>query len=54
MLGVETKEQLLEDFYAFQEKTVPKEFIQEIKKQINQVEDSIIFPSLWSNGKKVK
>lgn len=54
VFGVETKEQLLENIVCFREESVPQEFINEIKEKINNVEESVILPSLWSNGKKAE
>lgn len=52
VLGVDTKEQLLQDIESFKKHAVPKEFLTELKLQIGEVDKSIIFPSLWSDGKK--
>lgn len=49
VFGVDKKEQLEEDIFKAVHSEVPKECIQELKKQINNVSESIIFPSLWSN-----
>lgn len=54
VFGVERKEQLEEDIFKASHMNVPHECIQELKEQINNVEQSIIFPSLWSNGKKAE
>lgn len=54
VFGVDTKEQLLEDINRSQDSHVPKEFIDAVKNSFDEIEKSIIFPSLWSNGKKVK
>lgn len=54
VFGVDTKEQLLEDIRIYEHATVPKAFINEVKNIFHDVEKSIIFPSLWSNGKKAE
>lgn len=54
VFGVETKEQLSEDIKSYKNGYIPYEFVQEIKNYFKEVDKSIIFPSLWSNGKKVK
>ncbi len=54
VFGVDTKNQLLEDIDIFDNKSVPLDFIDEIKRCIGDIDKSIIFPSLWSNGKKVE
>lgn len=52
VFGVERKEQLEEDIRKANQKDMPAECIHKLKKEINNVEQSIIFPSLWSDGKK--
>lgn len=52
VFGVEKKEQLEEDIRKADQNNVPEECIQQLKKEINNVTQSIIFPSLWSNGKR--
>lgn len=54
VFGVEKLEQLQEDLLKFKQQEVPEACILELKEQINNVEQSIIFPSLWSNGKKAE
>lgn len=54
VFGVERKEQLQENILKGNETNVPRECIEELKKQINNVTESIIFPSLWSNGRKAE
>lgn len=54
VFGVEKKEQLMEDMTSFGKKIDAKAFINEIKLKIGDVDKSIIFPSLWSNGKKAE
>lgn len=53
VFGIEKKEQLLENIEKYKYNRVPTECIQEIKNKVCNVEESIIFPSLWANGKKV-
>lgn len=52
VFGVDNKNQLLEDINIFHNQKIPSEFITEVKQQFENIEESIIFPSLWSNGKK--
>lgn len=54
VFGVDTKEQLLQDIDTFNHDSVPEELIEELKKEFVNIEKSIIFPSLWSNGKKAE
>ena len=54
VFGVDSREQLLQDIRAYQKNNVPKELIQEIKGTFTNIEKSIIFPSLWANGKKAR
>lgn len=54
VFGVDTKEQLVENIDIFSGRKIPRELIDELKININDIEDGIIFPSLWSGGKKVK
>lgn len=54
VFGVEKKEQLIEDINVYNKNIDVKDFVSEIKKKINNVDKSIIFPSLWSNGKKAE
>lgn len=53
VFGVDTKEQLLEDIKIFSDKKINEELIRELKASINDIDEGIIFPSLWSGGKKV-
>ncbi|SFR58649.1 aldo/keto reductase [Anaeromicropila populeti] len=48
VFGVDTKQQLLEDLECAVKKTVPKEFIEETREAFQNIEKSIIFPSLWA------
>jgi len=52
VFGVDTKEQLLQDIEMFRNDNIPEAFIKEVKQTFINIEKSIIFPSLWSNGKK--
>lgn len=52
VFGVETKQQLEEDILKAGQNSVPDECIQQLKEQINNVSQAIIFPSLWANGRK--
>lgn len=54
VFGVDTSEQLIEDINIYKGEVVPNELLNELKKQFNEIDKSIIFPSLWSNGKKAK
>lgn len=54
VFGVDTKEQLLQDIGVYQGKSISKELIKELKEAFEDIEKSIIFPSLWSNGKKAE
>ena len=44
----------MEDMTSFGKKIDANAFINEIKSKIGDVDKSIIFPSLWSNGKKAE
>lgn len=52
VFGVEKIEQLQEDIQKANQADVPEECIMKLKKEIDNVEQSVIFPSLWANGKK--
>ena len=52
VFGVEKMSQLKEDIDKFEHLNIPEEFVNDVKEQIGSVDESIIFPSLWSNGKK--
>lgn len=55
VFGVDNKEQLLEDLLAFKkEQFIEEELLNRIKKYYEQVDESIILPSLWSNGKRAE
>ena len=47
VFGAEKKEILLEDIKKFREADLPQDCIAELKKRINDVPESIIFPSKW-------
>lgn len=52
VFGVEKIEQLREDIRKAALADVPKECIAQLKSEIDNVSQEIIFPSLWANGKK--
>lgn len=54
VFGVDTKEQLLQDIAACNRKGIPEELMEELKETFSGIEKSIIFPSLWSNGKRAE
>lgn len=54
VFGVETIDQLQDDIHKFNNQSVPMECINELKENFDKIEESIIFPSLWSNGKKAE
>ncbi len=54
VFGVETVNQLKEDIYRFNEGIMPEECVKEIEDSIGRIDDSVIFPSLWSNGRKAE
>lgn len=55
VFGVDNKEQLLEDLLAFKEEQLIEEELRNIiKGYYEQVDESIILPSLWSNGKRAE
>lgn len=54
VFGVDTKEQLLQDMDIYRKQDVPERFITELKEAFANTEKNIIFPSLWSNGKKAE
>lgn len=54
VFGVEKKEQLEENIMKAVREDVPDKCILELKKQIGEVGESIIFPSLWANGRRAE
>lgn len=54
VFGVDTKEQLAQDIDICRKRDIPEAFIEEVKHTFVDIEKSIIFPSLWSNGKKAE
>lgn len=54
VFGVEKKEQLVEDIHKAAHSKVPIECIQELKERINNISENVVFPSLWSNGRKAE
>lgn len=55
VFGVDNKKQLLEDIeIAERDKKIEEDLVSEIRSYYSQVEESIILPSLWSNGRKAE
>lgn len=54
VFGVEELRQLEQNIRKFHEKRIPEALMTEIKTEITNLEQNIIFPSLWSNGKKAE
>lgn len=55
VFGVDTKEQLQEDIKVFQAGShIDDNVMNDIRTYYKKVDESIILPSLWSNGKKAK
>lgn len=54
VFGVDTVGQLEADLACCREKRLPDEFRDEIKRKFQPLDKSIIFPSLWSGGKKAE
>ena len=54
VFGAEKLSQIQENIAKFSALDVPDGFIADIKEQIGSVDESIIFPSLWSNGRKAE
>lgn len=54
VFGVDTKEQLLQNINVFQSMGISPKLIEELKETFIDIEKSIIFPSLWSNGRKAE
>lgn len=54
VFGVDTKEQLLQNISIFNTQDIPSELMEEIKRIFVNIDKSIIFPSLWANGKKAE
>lgn len=52
VFGVEKIEQLRENIRKANLADVPKECIEQLKSEIDNVSQEIIFPSLWANGRK--
>lgn len=54
VFGVDNAKQLLENICSFdKDATLDSKIISEVKKNFAKVDNSIILPSLWANGKKV-
>lgn len=54
VFGVDNLEQLEEDIDVFNNKKIDSKMLSDIKEKYARIEESIIIPSLWSNGKKAK
>lgn len=54
VFGVEKIQQLQEDIQKASQFDVPEECIMQLKEEIDNVAQSVIFPSLWANGKKAE
>lgn len=54
VFGVDTDEQLMQDIDIFRNQDIPESLIKELKETFVNIEKSIIFPSLWSDGKKAE
>ena len=55
VFGVDNKEQLLEDIEIVErDEKIEEDLVSEIRGYYSQVEESIILPSLWSNGRKAE
>ncbi len=55
VFGVDNRKQLLENIEVFESgRPVDKFLLEDIENYYKQVDDSIILPSLWSNGKKAE
>lgn len=54
VFGVDNLEQLEEDIDVFNNKEIDDKVLNVIKDRYVKIEESIIIPSLWSNGKKSK
>ena len=51
VFGVEKIEQLKEDIHRFKSINIPEDFYKEAEREFGKIEESIIIPSLWSDGK---
>lgn len=55
VFGVNNRRQLLEDIQFFREDAqIEEALLKELKDYYREVDDSVILPSLWSNGKKAE
>lgn len=54
VFGVDTKEQLHQNMENAKKGALPDEIIQEIKDCFVDLEEGILIPSLWSNGRKAE
>lgn len=51
VFGVDTLGQLEDDVEIFQKGSLPVEIVNQIRETFNQMDESIIIPSLWAKGK---
>ncbi len=54
VFGVDTNEQLLQNMHICKKQKIPDAFMEEVKHTFVNIEKSIIFPSLWADGKKAE
>ena len=54
VFGVDTKEQLLQDMAVGKIEGISEELMEKLKETFSDIEKSIIFPSLWSGGKRAE
>lgn len=54
VFGVDTKEQLRQNMEIAKKGALPDEIMQEIKDCFVDLEEGILIPSLWSNGRKAE
>ena len=53
VIGTDNTAQLEENIDKFND-SLPDEFVQEINGMFHDIDEGIILPSLWANGKKVE
>lgn len=54
VFGVESSLQLEEDLEKYESLDIPKGFVDDLKERTGEIDESVIFPSLWSNGRKAE
>lgn len=54
VFGIDTKEQLQQNIQICKKQKIPDALLEEIKHAFVDIEKSIIFPSLWANGKQAE